>query len=68
MPGPQEVDRHFSQPDHNLDTDAMFTLIEKLRNIEGDEETKRKRIKTRENFWIKQLQTLHPDGLNLNRI
>ena len=70
MSDAQEVGRHFSQPAHDFDTDAKFTLIEKLRNLEGDKETKRKRIKTIENFWIKELKTLHPDGLNeyLNRI
>ena len=64
MPDTQEVDRHISQPDHDFDTDTMFTL----RNLKEDKETKHKRIKTCEN--IKKVKTLHPDGLNeyLNRI
>ena len=70
VPDSPQVDQHFNQPNHDFDRDAQFTLIEKLTNLEGDKETKRKRIKSRENFWIKELKTLHPDGLNeyINRI
>ena len=70
VPGAPQIDQHFNQAGHDFDRDAKFTLIEKLKNLEGDKETKRKRIKARENFWIKELKTLHPDGLNeyLNRL
>ena len=66
----QKVDQHFNRADHDFKGDAQFTLIEKLKNTEGDKEIKRKRLKTRENFWIKELKTLHPNGLNeyLNRL
>ena len=59
-----QVDQHFNKNNHNFDSDASFTLIEKLKNLEGDKEIKRKRIKTRENFWIHEIQTLQPNGLN----
>ena len=70
VPDAPQVDQHFNQTGHDFDRDAKFTLIEKLNNLDGDKETKRKRIKTRENFWIKELKTLHPNGLNeyLNRL
>ena len=70
VPGAPQIDQHFNQAGHDFDRDAEFTLIENLKNLEGDKETKRKRIKARENFWIKELKTLHPDGLNeyLNRL
>ena len=66
----QEVDTHFNLPNHDFDRDAKFTLIEKLKNLEGVKETKRNSILKRENFWIKELKTLQPYGLNayLNRI
>ena len=66
----QVADKHFNLPNHNFDRDAKFTLIEKLKNLEGDKEIKRNRILKRENFWIKELKTLQPYGLNayLNRI
>jgi hypothetical protein len=59
------VDKHFALPGHNFERDARFILIEKLKNLNGDKDTLRKRIKTRENFWIKELETLHPRGLNM---
>ena len=70
VPDAPQIDQHFNQAGHNFDRDAKFTLIEKLNNLDGDKETKRKRIKTRENFWIKELKTLQPNGLNeyLNRL
>ena len=66
----QLIIRHFKQSDHDFERDMKFTLIEKLNNLEGDKETKRLRLKKRENFWIKELQTLYPSGLNeyLNRV
>ena len=66
----QEADKHFNQPQHIFERDAKFTLIEKIKNLEGDKEIIRKRAKIRENFWIKELKTIHPHGLNtyMNRV
>ena len=44
--------------------DARFTIIEKIRNAEENEDAKKETILKRENFWIKRLQTLKPKGLN----
>ena len=51
-------------------TEMRNSHIEKIKNLEGDKETKRKCIKAHKNFWIKERKTLHPDGLNeyLNRL
>ena len=58
-------DRHFTLPGHDFERDARFTLIEKLKNLKGNKEELRKRLKTRENFWIRELKTLQPRGLNV---
>ena len=70
VPGAPQIDQHINQAGHDFDWDAKFTHIEKIKNLEGDKESKRKRIKPRKNFWIKELKILHPDGLYeyLNRL
>ena len=59
VPGAPQIDQHFNQAGHDFDRDAKFTLIGEIKNL--DKESKRRRIKARENFWIKELKTLHPD-------
>ena len=55
--------KHFNQ-NHSFNNDAKFTLIEKLNVQNVSQELKIKRLKEREDFWIKELKTLIPDGLN----
>ena len=58
------ADRHFGQRDHNFNTDAKFTIIEKLQNTKLSKENIAELLKKRENFWIKKLETLRLKGLN----
>ena len=62
--------QHFNLPDHKFERDSEFIIIEKLQNTNGTKEDIRNRLKQRENFWIRELRTLKPWGLNmeLNRI
>ena len=43
---------------------AKFIIIDKLTNTTKSEDTLRQRLIERENFWIQNLETLHPKGLN----
>ena len=47
------TDRHFAQRDHDFNTDAKFTVIEKLQNTKLSKESIMELIKKHENFWIK---------------
>ena len=64
-PNSPVIDKHFALPGDNFDRDAKFTLIEKLKNLDGDKETLRRRLKTRENFWMRELETLYQKGFNV---
>ena len=63
VPDVPQIDHRFNQAGYDFDRDAHFTLIEKIKNREGD-------TKPNENLCIKELQTQHTDGLNeyLNRL
>ena len=54
--------KHFNGHDHNFSRDARFTLIEQIKNENQNNITET--LKKRENFWIKKLNTLQPNGLN----
>ncbi|XP_078584852.1 uncharacterized protein LOC144867010 [Branchiostoma floridae x Branchiostoma japonicum] len=56
------VSAHFNLTDHNI-ADLEVLGIEKLRYT-GHEDTTRQRRLQRESYWIHQLRTLHPEGLN----
>ena len=57
--------KHFNETGHNFNSHAKFTIIEQLEKTKNlDKETLTKRLKLRENFWIKKLKTLTPNGLN----
>ena len=59
------ADKHFTLPGNDFNKNARFTLIEKLANTNKVvTETLRERLKHRENFWIIELRTLTPTGLN----
>ena len=59
------VDAHFMEPGHNFNIHAKFTFIEKVRknNISKFEMTRL--LKQREDFWMLKLQTLKPNGFNV---
>ena len=52
---------HFNSTNHSLD-DLSVTVIEAMRS---HDEHLRKR---RESYWIRQLQSLHPGGMNLDTV
>jgi len=58
------VCKHFAQPAHKFNDHAKFTIIEQLKDQDISKETITTRLKERENFWIKTLETLTPKGLN----
>ena len=47
------VDRHFGQRDNDFNTDAKFTIIQKLQNTRLSKESITKLLKKHGNFWIK---------------
>ena len=58
------VDIHFGQPGHNFERDARFTIIEKIKksNLQNEELTNL--LLRREDFWMVKLQTIEPNGFN----
>ena len=59
------VCKHFNEPGHNFSTHAKFIIIEQLRNTNNiSKAILSERLKDRENFWIKTLKTLKPNGFN----
>ena len=56
--------RHFQQQGHIFNSDAKFTIIDKLVNTSSSKEILHERSIQRENFWIQKLKTLVPYGLN----
>ena len=57
--------KHFNQPTHDYNRDAKFTIIEEIKNKNRPTLEMRKILEGREDFWIKTLRTLHPDGFNM---
>ena len=55
--------KHFHH-NHIFNNDAKFILIEKLDIQNASQELRIKRLKEREDFWILELKTLIPHGLN----
>ena len=53
------VASHFNQPDHSLE-DLKVMGIKKI-----EDHNSRKRRKLRERYWIFELRTLMPEGLNI---
>lgn len=56
--------KHFNNSGHDFNKDAKFTIIEQIRNFSKPTSERRKIILQRENFWITELKTLNPLGLN----
>ena len=64
-PNPILACKHFQSPNHIFQRDAQFLLIEQIKKKSNNIESIKTILKKRENFWIKELQTLHPGGLNM---
>ena len=58
------VDAHFLEPGHDFNLHAKFTFIEQLRKNDLSNTEKTRLLKEREDFWIRKLQTLAPNGFN----
>ena len=58
------VDTHFSQPGNNFDRDARFTIIEKVKKSNLQQEELTNLLLRREDFWMEHLQTIQPLGFN----
>ena len=56
---------HFTQPGHNFNKHAKFTLIEQINNTNNtDIDTIKIRLKRRDDFWILKRDTPTLKGLN----
>ena len=64
-PNPILACKHFQSSNHIFQRDAQFILIEQIKKQSYAPESIKLMLKKRENFWIKELQTLFPSGLNL---
>ena len=58
------IDRHFQEQDHNFDQHFKITIIEKIDKLNMDIESKKELLLKREDFWIRKLGTLAPNGFN----
>ena len=58
-------DSHFNLPNHNFNKHARFTLIEQVRATNLRKEVITKLLERREDFWMTELQTIQPRGLNV---
>ena len=58
-------DKHFSTPGHSFDHDARFILLEQIKNHRSlPKEEIRSIMEQREDYWVRRLKTLSPQGLN----
>ena len=58
------IDRHFLEPGHSFDRDFRMIVIEEIVQKNMTKEQTRLTLLRREDFWIKQLNTLEPNGYN----
>ena len=58
------IDRHFLEPGHNFDQHFRLTIIERIEKADMDIDSKKHLLLQREDFWIKKLETLSPNGFN----
>ena len=59
-----DIDQHFRSPGHTFNKHATFTISERLNTCTKTKLEGREILETREDFWIMELQTLKPRGLN----
>ena len=57
-------DKHFALPGHNFDKHARFTLIEQINSSGLSKLETRQLLENREDYWMKRLKTIHPQGQN----
>ena len=58
------VDKHFGENGHNFLKHARIILIEQIKDKTKTKEEMRSILEKREDFWMKALNTLQPDGFN----
>ena len=58
------IDQHFREENHNFDRDFRIIMIEEISDKNMTREQVRKTLLKREDFWIKKLDTLEPNGFN----
>ena len=58
------IDKHFLEPGHQIDRDFRMIVIEEISQKNMTKEQTRLTLLRREDFWIKQLNTLEPNGFN----
>ena len=61
--------QHFKKCNYNFSEHACSIIIEQLKDQRRSPEIMRRILENREDFWIKNLQSIVPNGLNkgLNR-
>ena len=61
--------QHFNQASHDFTKHAEITIIEQVKHQNKGLAAMRATLEEREDFWIKKIKTLQPDGFNqeLNR-
>ena len=59
------VKTDYIQLGHNFDRDTKFTLIEQIRRSDLTKEQMTELLLRREDFWMLKLQTLVPNGFNV---
>ena len=58
------IDRHFDKPDHEFNRDFRLIIIEEISKRNLTKEQMRELLLKREDFWIRKLGTLEPNGFN----
>ncbi len=58
-------DKHFQLEGHDFNTHARFTIIEKIERPPTDKKELRSLLEKKEDKWMKRLQTVMPNGLNI---
>ena len=61
--GTISIDQHFREENHSF-KDFRIIIIEEIADQNMTREQVRHTLLTREDFWIKKLQTLEPNGFN----
>ena len=58
------IDKHFNEPGHDFNRDFRVVIIEEVTKKGLTSEKIRNLLLHREDFWIRKLGTLHPEGFN----
>ena len=58
------IDKHFLEPGHDFNRDFRMIVIEEITQTNMTKEQTRLTLLKREDFWIKKLGTLEPNGFN----